>query len=252
MKKKLTFILSALCLSTCMYAQGETAAFAQTLTTPQVTVGSGRSIEIKSKSYNYEFSIGPRVGVGAAMMSNGDNMKFADGTGFGFDAGLGLNVRFGGKDSKGRALNGQGLCGIALELNYAYGTHPTVTDESLKLGYFEVPVLFQIYPGFKTKQLKNLYIELGPTFAALVNKSPEGMAIDGSTTLMTGGLKGGDIKGTVGLGYRFNRGSANDGFYVNFRYNIGFSDLAGNLPCKTSSAELTFGYLFKCVGGKKK
>ncbi len=252
MRKKFTFLISFLCITATAFAQNEEGGFTQRSSTPQQRGGSGKAISIKTKSYNYELSIGPRVGGGLTMMSDGDDVKVSDGSGFGFDAGLGVNVRFGGKDSKGRALNGQGLFGVGLELNYASYSAKTVADKNLNLGYFEVPVLLQFYPAYQTKQLKNFYIELGPTFSALVSKSPEELKTDDYTSYMTGDLKGGDIKGTIGVGYRINRNGANDGFYINLRYNQGFSKLAGNFPCKISSAELTIGYLFKCVGGKGK
>lgn len=259
MKKQIALLISILCLVASAYAQNEgEGELTQRPTTSRQGLGSGKSvgpgkgIEIKKKTYNFQLSVGPRIGGGLTMMSDGDEVKVSDGSGFGFDAGLGVNVRFGGMDSKGRRhLGGQGLIGVGLELNYASYSAKTVADKNLNLGYFEVPLLLQIYPAFQTKQLKNLYIEIGPTFSALVSKSPKELQTDPNTTYMTGNLKGGDVKGTVGVGYRMGKG-ANDGFYVNLRYNQGFSKLAGNFPCKISSAELTIGYLFKCVGGKGK
>lgn len=265
MKKQFVLILSMLCIAFGGYAQtegGRAPRQAVPQSQPQQQQQTpragapGRPIEIKSKSYNYEFSVGPRVGIGLGMLSNGEyngeKVNIGKGAGFAFDAGLGLNVRFGGKDSKGRPRNGQGLFGIGLELNYAMRCAGTEGDKTLSLGYFDVPLLLQFYPGFNTKQLKNLYIEVGPTFSALVSKSPKTLKMNETMSYVTGDLKGGDVLGTIGLGYRFNRSAANDGFYMNIRYNIGFSKLAGNFPSKMSSAELTLGYYFKCVGGKKK
>lgn len=251
MRRKLALMISCVCLALSANAQSEGGSvLTQRSASPQQSTGNaGKSIAIKSKSYNYELSIGPRVGGGLSMATDGD-LKFTDGSGLAYDAGLGVNLRFGGKDSRGRALNGQGLFGIGLELNYAGYSVKTVADENLNLGYFEVPLLLQFYPAFQTKQLKNLYIEVGPTFSALVSKSPEEIKTDPLTTLITKDLKGGDIKGSIGVGYRINKADANDGFYFNLRYNHGFSNLAGNLPTKISSVELTIGYLFKCVGGK--
>lgn len=253
MRRKLALMISCVCLALSANAQSEGGSvLTQRSASPQQSTGNaGKSIAIKSKSYNYELSIGPRVGGGLSMATDGD-LKFTDGSGLAYDAGLGVNLRFGGKDSRGRALNGQGLFGIGLELNYAGYSVKTVADENLNLGYFEVPLLLQFYPAFQTKQLKNLYIEVGPTFSALVSKSPDEIIVDKFSTYITKDLKGGDIKGTIGIGYRINRNGANDGLYFNLRYNQGSSNLAGNLPTKVSSAELTIGYLFKCVGGKKK
>lgn len=252
MRKKLALMISCMCLALCATAQSEGGnVLTQRSSSPQQSTGNkGKSIAIKTKSYNYELSIGPRVGAGLSMATNGDKLKLADGSGFSYDAGLGVNLRFGGKDSKGRPLNGQGLFGIGLELNYAGYSVKTVAKDNLNLGYFEVPVLFQFYPAFQTKQMKNFYIEVGPTFSALISKSPNEIKVNPLTSLITSKLSGGDIKGTIGLGYRINRSGANDGLYFNLRYNHGFSNLAGNVPTKVSSAELTIGYLFKCVGGK--
>lgn len=254
MRKKVVLMISCVCLALNAIAQNEVGnGFTQRSSTPQQNASNaGKSIPIKSKSYNYELSVGPRVGGGLAMATDGDGEKLTDGSGFCYNAGLGLNLRFGGKDSKGRPLNGQGLFGIGLELNYASYSVKTVGEKNLDLGYFEVPVLLQFYPAYQTKQMKNLYIEIGPTFSALVSKSPNELQTDPYTTYITGDLNGGDIKGTIGLGYRVNRRGANDGFYINLRYNNGFCKLAGNFPTKISSAELTIGYLFKCVGGKRK
>ncbi len=253
MRRKLALMISCACLAISATAQNEGGnVLTQRSSTPQSTGNAGKSIAIKSKSYNYELSIGPRVGGGLAMASDENGFKFSDGSGFAYDAGLGVNLRFGGKDAKGRALNGQGLFGIGLELNYASYSVKTVADKNLNLGYFEVPVLLQFYPAFQTKQMKNLYVEVGPTFSALVSKSPDEIKVDPITTFITNDLKGGDIKGTIGVGYRINKTDANDGFYINLRYNQGFSKLAGNIPTKVSSAELTIGYLFKCIGGKSK
>lgn len=238
-------------MTVAVFAQNEEGVLTQRSSAPQQRGSAGKSIAISTKNYNYELSIGPRVGGGLTLMSDGD-VKVSDGSGFGFDAGLGVNVRFGGKDSKGRPIHGQGLVGVGLELNYASYSAKTVADKNLNLGYFEVPLLLQLYPAFQTKQLKNLYIEVGPTFSALVSKSPKELKVADYTTYVTGDLKGGDVKATIGVGYRVNRASANDGFYFNLRYNHGFSKLAGNFPSKISSAELTIGYLFKCVGGKGK
>lgn len=203
----------------------------------------------KEKGNNFELSIGPRVGIGASLASEANDLDVVKGTGLAFDAGLGVNLRFGGKDGKGRPMNGRGLIGLGVELNYALRTVGTNADKNLSLSYLDIPVLFQIYPGYQNKQLRNLYIEVGPTFSALISSSPEKITAN-SLIYNTGDFKGGDIKFTAGLGYRFTKG-ANSGFYLNFRYNVGTSNLAGNFQAKNSSAELTLGYLFKCAGGAK-
>lgn len=251
--KKILFILSLLVMTaSAAWAQSESEGeFGQKRYAPQGQSGNrGKGVVAAQKENNFELSIGPRIGGGLAFMSQGDGLKVAKGSGYGFDAGLGANIRFGGKDSKGRSLNGRGVFGLGLEVNYAYRSHGTETDDNLNLSYLDIPLLLQVYPGYKTKQLRNLYIELGPTFSMLLSSSPEVMKTQ-YDWYHTGDLKGGDVKLTIGAGYRFNTKSANSGFYVNLRYNHGFSNLAGNFPAKVSSAEITLGYLFKCAGGAK-
>lgn len=255
--KKFNLILFSLfaCFATAnaqIEGDGGDDGFGQKPTTKTTTQSSsvGRQISVKTKNYNYELSVGPRAGAGITSMSEGDGLKFADGSGMNFGGGIAANIRFGDKDSRGRALDGQGLIGAALEFNYKSLSVKSLGDEDLKMGYFEVPIMLQLYPCYNTKQLKNLYIEVGPTIAGTLSSSPENVKIN-NTTYKTGDLKGFDVKATVGVGYRFNKTSANDGFYVNARYYIGTSKLAGNFPGKLSSAEISIGYLFKCIGTKK-
>lgn len=253
MTKKKFMILSFLALAMSASAQIDKGGdgFGQRSTTQTVTKKEGKKITIKGKHYNYELSVGPRAGVGISTMSESEDLKIYDGSGIGFGGGLAANVRFGSKDSRGRYLDGQGLFGIGLELNYKSHSVKTLAEEDLKLGYFEVPVMLQFYPMYNSKQLKNLYIEVGPTLAGSLSSSPDALFYD-NVTYKTGDLKGFDVKATIGLGYRVNKNSANDGFYVNARYYYGTSKLAGNFPDKVSSAEISVGYLFKCIGTNKK
>lgn len=222
----------------------------KTTSTKQEQSQGGKRINVVTKHYNYELSVGPRVGVGFSSMSESDGLELYDGAGLSFDGGIAANIRFGGKDSRGRALDGQGLFGIGLELNYKSMSVKTKPGDDLKMNYFEVPVLLQFYPCYNTKQLKNIYIEAGATIAGTLSASPDKISYK-NTTYATGDLKGFDVRPTVGVGYRFNKNSANDGFYAGARYYLGTSKLAGNFPGKMSSAEITIGYLFKCIGTKK-
>ena len=222
MTKKKFMILSFLALAMSASAQIDKGGdgFGQRSTTQTVTKKEGKKITVKGKHYNYELSVGPRAGVGISTMSESEDLKIYDGSGIGFGGGLAANVRFGSKDSRGRYLDGQGLFGIGLELNYKSHSVKTLAEEDLKLGYFEVPVMLQFYPMYNSKQLKNLYIEIGPTLAGSLSSSPDALSYD-NVTYKTGDLKGFDVKATVGLGYRVNKNSANDGFYVNARYYYG-------------------------------
>lgn len=255
MKKKvflmLIFFIGALSCNAQIEEGDEGFGQKSTTQAPKTVEKKGRVLNIKTKNYNYELSFGLRAGAGISTMSEGDDLKVYDGSGMAFGGGVAVNLRFGGKDSRGRALDGQGLFGLGLELNYKSVSVKTLADEDLKLGYFEVPVMVQLYPMYNSKQLKNLYLELGATVAGTMSASPESLVL-GNTTYKTGDLKGFDVKPTIGLGYRFNKNSANDGFYMNARYYLGTSELAGNFPGKISSVEISIGYLFKCIGSKKK
>ena len=255
--KKLNLIFLTLC-ACCVAANAQITGggddgFGQksaTKKTVQSSGNGGKTIQVKTKSYNYELSVGPRAGIGFSSMSEGEGLNIYDGSGIAFGGGIAANVRFGGKDSRGRALDGQGLFGVGLELNYKNMSVKTKSGDKLKLGYFEVPILLQLYPCYNTKQLKNLYIEIGATVAGTLSKSPDEITYV-NTVYPTGQLKGFDINPTFGVGYRFNKNSANDGFYASLRYSLGTSKLAGDFPGKISCAELTIGYLFKCIGSKK-
>lgn len=253
MTKKSMFILSFLALAMTASAQIDKGddGFGQGTTTQNAVKKEGKKLTIQGKHYNYEFSVGLRAGVGVSTMSESEDLKIYDGSGVGFGGGVAANVRFGSKDSRGRYLDGQGLFGVGLELNYKSHAVKTLAGEDLKLGYFEVPVMFQFYPMYNSKQLKNLYIEVGPTLAGSLSASPDVLSYE-NVTYKTGDLKGFDVKATLGLGYRVSKNSANDGFYVNARYYYGTSKLAGNFPGRVSSAEISVGYLFKCIGTKQK
>lgn len=237
-----------------------------TTTTTSDQTKTGKRIVVTTKHYKYELSVGPRVGLGLSTMSEGEGLNIYDGSGLAFGGGIAANVRFGSEDSRGRALDGQGLFGVGLELNYKSLSVKTKPGDDLKLSYFEIPVLLQFYPCYSTKQLKNLYIELGATVAGTLSKSPDKIQYSNTVhetigytthdlceewTYPTKEIKGFDVKPTIGVGYRFNKNSANDGFYANLRYCLGTSELAGDFPGKLSCAELTIGYLFKCIGTKK-
>lgn len=252
MKKTIAFFLSFLAMALTASAQIEDDGFKQNPDgTPAGQTGKGRKIVKKTKDYAWEFSVGPRAGAGLSMMSESDGLEVKDGSGMAYGGGLAANIRLGGKDKKGRPTYGQGLIGFGLELNYKNYTVKTKGNDDLKLGYFEVPVMVQLYPFCASKRVKNLYVEAGVTFAASLSSSPDDLVV-GNASYKTGNLKGNDVKPTFGLGYRFKNSSANDGFYANIRYYLSTSKLAdSNFPGKVSSAELSVGYLFNILGGSK-
>ena len=173
-------------------------------------------------------SLGVTAGGNYSMMSKYDPVDLGSRSGIGFQGGLAVNAHFGQKPGAGA---GTGPCGLQLELLYAQHSMKTDLGEDIKLGYLEVPLLFKFY------FTKELNVELGPTFAFLMSKKPDMLTAE-SSSIAIGELKGGDLRGTIGICYQTN------GFFISARYNHGLSDLAKNFPCKVSAATLSIGYLF--------
>lgn len=266
MKKTITFIFALFAGFSSVYAQIDeipnNGGFGQRVRANSES-SQGSRPKIQLKHYNYELSLGPRAAFGYSNMAESDGLNVADGGMMNYGVGLAVNLRLGGKDSRGRNLDGQGLFGIGLEVNYKNQGSKIKDNDNLSLSCIEVPLMLQFYPCYNSKQLKNLYVEFGPTFSTALSVSPKNVVytyIDQTPnhyysqelTYNTGEIKGMDVKLAVGLGYRFSNMSANDGFYANARYYIGTSNLAGNFPGKISSAEISIGYMFKAIGTKKK
>ena len=193
------------------------------------------------KPKKYGFYIGPRVGLTMTMMGQPKQSDLYDAMGFGFSGGVAMKVRLGrmSENSDG----GTGIFGIALDLKYKQNNVKTLADETLKLGYFEAPIMLQLYPFYKNTTLNGFYVEAGVDFAALLSKSPDLLTTEGDGTRVTyhtGDLKGGDIRIPLGVGWTLRKG-----FDVNLRYYIGMSNLAENLECKQSSLELSLAWMFK-------
>ena len=174
-------------------------------------------------------SLGITAGANYSMMSKYDPVDLGSRSGIGFQGGAAVNIHFGQRRG---ADAGTGPIGLQVEALYAMHSMKTDLSDNIKLSYLEIPVLLKYYIT------PNVNIELGPTFSYILSKSPD--VLEGtSTTIAIGALKGGDIKGTVGISYQ-----TKSGFYASARYNMGFSDLAGNFPCKVSTVSLSVGYLF--------
>lgn len=174
-------------------------------------------------------SLGITAGANYSMMSKYDPVDLGSRSGIGFQGGAAINIHFGQRRG---ADAGTGPVGLQIEALYAQHSMKTDLSDDIKLGYLEIPVLLKYYIT------PNVNIELGPTFSYILSKSPD--VLEGtSTTIAIGELKGGDIKGTVGVSYQ-----TKSGFYASARYNLGFSELAGNFPCKVSTVSVSIGYLF--------
>lgn len=193
----------------------------------------------------FKFSAGFKAGVTFTSMSGTPNEgEFYDKSGVGFDGGVVGNFRFGFKSD--RSPVGTGLLGCQIEAIYKMNAVKTLGDDDLSIGYFEVPMLLQVYPFYKVKGFNNVYLEVGPDIAGTMSKSPETISVKNTVSYKTGDLKGFDVRVAVGGGMYLPSGL---GFGL--RYYLGTSDLAGNFPCKMNSLEVSLSYLFPIIKDKK-
>lgn len=237
--KKILFFIVALSLTVPGFAQSDD--------------GEEEFIPIKEKSN--AFFLGMKAGGTLTSMTQPDEGKLYDGSNFGFSGGVVLKARF-GKASE-NSVGGTGYFGAGLELKYKLNSVKTLgTDEGgkenakLSLGYFEVPVFVHIYPFAKSPSVNPLYVELGVAFAGTLSRSPKSLTLINPSdeysqvtyNIDANGskLKGMDVRPFAGLGYTI----PNTGLDINARYYVGASELAGNFPCKMSTLEVSFAWLF--------
>ena len=153
--KKILIFIAALSLSVPGFAQSDD--------------GEDELISMGKEKSN-TFFLGPKVGGTMTSMTQPNEGKLYDGSGFGFSGGLAFQARF-GKASE-NSVGGTGYFGAGLELKYKLNSVKTLgTDESgkenvkMSIGYFEVPVFAHIYPLAKSPSLNSFYVELGAAFA---------------------------------------------------------------------------------------
>lgn len=238
--KKILIFIAALSLSVPGFAQSDD--------------GEDELISMGKEKSN-AFFLGPKVGGTMTSMTQPNEGKLYDGSGFGFSGGLAFQARF-GKASE-NSVGGTGYFGAGLELKYKLNSVKTLgTDESgkenakMSIGYFEVPVFAHIYPLAKSPSLNSFYVELGAAFAGTLSRSPKSLTLinpSADYSLVTynldangSTLKGMDVRPFAGLGYTI----PNTGLDINARYYIGTSELAGNFPCKMNTLEVSLAWLF--------
>ena len=185
--------------------------------------------------------LGPKLGLDVTTMSQPTECDLYDGAGMGMSFGLSLNTRFGRATSDTRQ-GGTGMFGFGLDLIYKQNKVKTIGDADLSLGYFEIPVTFQVYPMATSKFMNSFYVEAGPSLALLSSKSPSMLSVpSANVAYRTGDLSGGDIRVLLGLGYTIPK----TGLGINARYYLGTSELAGNFPCKQNTLEVSLTWMFQ-------
>lgn len=226
-----------------------------TLAMPGFAQSDDGEDEPGGKEKSNAFFLGPKIGGTMTSMTQPNEGKLYDGSGFGISGGLAMKARF-GKAPSGTAA-GAGYFGAGLELKYKLNSVKTLgTDESgkenakMSISYFEVPVYVHIYPLAKSSNLNSLYVELGAAFAGTLSRSPKSLTLTNPNNdfsqviynLDTNGskLKGMDVRPLAGIGYTI----PNTQLDINARYYIGTSELAGNFPCKMNTLEISLAWLF--------
>lgn len=172
--------------------------------------------------------IGPKVGLNLSMLggvNGGEEMSMK----IGFNGGAAINMRWGQ-----RHLNsafGTGYFGLQPEVLFST-QGANISGEAVNLNYITVPVMLKFY------LTESLNIEVGPEFAFMV--SGPGKVETKNATYDMKNLNGGkDILLGAGIGYDFR-----SGLTINARYNMGFSELAENLPWKNNVIQVSLSYLF--------
>lgn len=224
--------------------------FCLTTNAQDLTGNTGRNRTKHSAPVDKKFTMNAGIKGGATFSSlSGDanEVNLADKSGIGYVGGIFFNSRF-GKMREGDDLSGTGLFGVQLEFMYRQLCAKTKGSDDLKMGYFEVPIMAQLYPFYKNKGLNSLYVEAGVSIAGTVSKSPDMLTVEDRVSYKTGDLKGWDARIGVGLGYVIPR----TGFGIGARYYIGTSELAKNFPIKFNTVEATVSYRFHILGNKIK
>ena len=238
--KKILCLIAALSLAVPGFAQSDDGE--------DETISTGKE---KSNA----FFLGPKIGGTMTTMTQPDEGKLYDGSGFGFSGGVVFQARF-GKASE-NSVGGTGYFGAGIELKFKINSVKTLgTDESgkenakLSLGYFDAPIFVHIYPLAKSPSLNSLYVELGAALAGTLSRSPKSLTLNNPSgdysqityNLDANGskLKGMDVRPFAGIGYTI----PNTGLDINARYYIGTSKLAKNFPCKMNTLEVSLAWLF--------
>lgn len=178
-------------------------------------------------SRDYKISIGPKVGAGLTIGSASNLYNFGSSVGLGVQGGLAINAHFGRRSRLGDG--GTGWFGAEVEALYCY-RRLQWDKTSVGFSCIEFPVLGQVYP------IPKLGVEVGFTLVKILGLSPDMMS-SGLSYMSIGQIRAKDVMLTTGACYTIK------GFMADVRFNLGFSNLAGNFDVKVSSAMFSFAYL---------
>lgn len=180
---------------------------------------------------SYRIGLGPKVGANLAIATQPTTYNFNFNNGLGYLLGLSANAHFGRRYPQ--SAGGTGLFGIETEIIYCLRKLGMEEKEQpLTMHTIEIPVLVQYYPT------PSIAVEVGPTFTKTLKRTPNQLQLE-EITLNSDRLLENDVMLTVGIAYK-----TPINLMIDFRYNHGLSNMAGNLDSKVSSLALSFVYLF--------
>lgn len=187
---------------------------------------------IMNRDKSYRIEIGPKVGIGMALGTNPTVFDLDIQNGMAYHFGASANIHFGRRRTQ--SPGGTGLFGIEAEALYGIRSIGTQAGR-MTMRCMEFPLLVQFYP------IPSLAIEAGPTFVKTMKCTPDQLQFE-SIVLNTGLLSGSDVMLTFGACYK-----APFKLMIDFRYNLGTSNLAGNFDTKVSSLIFSIAYLFSLI-----
>jgi hypothetical protein len=176
-------------------------------------------------------SFGVKAGANLANISVGqDSPDFSPGMKADFHLGLVANLHFGYRDEG--APVGTGWFGLQPELLYSRQGF-AYDDEAITFDYITLPVMARLYAT------QDLYIEAGPYFGYLLQLSSNTAVIEGAQIDLSSLAGGIDFGAGIGAGYESRMGLT-----AGVRYQLGLSDMAGNLAWKNNVISVSLGWLF--------
>lgn len=179
----------------------------------------------------YVLSIGPKFGFNYSLAKDPDGIDLGVSGSEGFLAGIQVNIRF--ARPEGRPL---GTESFGMQFEALYSTRALNTDaKNINMKCYDIPVLFQWY------FLPKFALEIGPTFTGVFSASPKELKYN-NTIYQFEKVKAHDVMLTIGATYKGKPGS-----YIDLRYNMGNSDLAGNFKTKVSTLSISIGWLFNVI-----
>ena len=180
---------------------------------------------------SYRLALGPKAGVGIAIGSHSNQQNLSFSPGLSYQLGGVFNAHFGRRYDL--SDGGTGWLGLQVEALFS--------QRNLRIGSFtmgercfEMPIVAQCYLS------SSIALEAGATLVHVLKCTPHQLDYQG-THIISGDISGNDIMLSVGACYKKSN------LVFGARYNLGLSDLAGNMDTKVSTLILSAIYQFIIV-----